>query len=142
MLYRGQNAQCSLSSQRTGCSQHCMQQLDRISTTHMAQISEMQRALFHTLGCSSGICPWYASTRATGRAALAAPHLHSRGGAPDPAIVFIDQAPDPERAPRLVQVSMQVTDGDHARRRGQECGVRRCLLATKHQPVCTRVFRP
>ena len=37
------------------------------------------------------------------QAPLAAPHLHSRGGVSDPAIVLIDQAADP----RLVQVSMQ-----------------------------------
>lgn len=76
------------------------------------------------------------------QAAPAATHLHSRGGAPDPVVVFVDQAADPERAPRLVQVSMQVADGDHTRRRGQERGVRRCLPATKVQPVCNRVFRP
>ena len=68
----------------------------------------------------------------------AAAHLHSRGGATDPAVVFVDQPADAERAPRLVQVSMQVADGHHARRRGQERGVRRCLLDIfKCQPQCT-----
>ena len=129
--------QCSLTSQRTWCTA-CSSYAPQECFAHGANFA----AYFASVQTDQGVLDAPLKCKYQSLAALAAAHLHSRSGAPDPAIVFIDQAANPERAPRLVQVSMQVANGDHARRRGQERGVRRCLRAIKHQPKCTRVFRP
>lgn len=47
-------------------------------------------------------------------------HLHRRRGAADPTVVLVDQAAQPESPPRLLQVAVQVADGDDAGHRRQE----------------------
>ena len=52
-------------------------------------------------------------------------HLNRSGGAADPAVVLVDQAAQPEGAPCLFQVAMQVAYGDDARYRRQDGAPRR-----------------
>lgn len=54
-------------------------------------------------------------------------HLHCRCGAADPAVVLVDEAAQPEGTARLLQVAMQIADGDDAGHCRQD-GPLRCLL--------------
>lgn len=70
-------------------------------------------------------------------------HLHCSRGAADPLVVLINKPANAERSPRLVQVAMEVANGNDSRRSGKEGGVGSRLHCNStyeltHTQVCNR----